>query len=140
MWVICYRNNLPLLGDNTSNRVERMFGALKVDIKALFARLPRTVKAVSHLVEFADLRLTEGYNFIAGKSLRIYSETEYIKNLNEEAALSLNDKGCRLYNQTLNRLERLRDNLVISDDGVRQKVKQGKEIEGTHRMPSQSLD
>lgn len=127
MWAMCFRKHLPLLGDNTSNRVERMFGALKVDMKAAFTGLPRTVRAIIHLVEFADLRLTESYNFHAGKCLRIYSEKENIKSLNEEASLSLNDKGCRIYNQTLSRLEAMRDKLEISDEGVKQKLGGDKE-------------
>ena len=130
MWAMCYRKRLPLLGDNTSNRVERMFGALKVDIKTTFASLPRTVRAIIHLVEFADLRLTESYNFHAGKSLRIYSDKESINLLNQEASLSLNDKGCRIYNQTLNRLEVVRDKLVFSE-GVVSEIISGKEIQYT---------
>ena len=127
MWAMCFRKHLPLLGDNTSNRVERMFGALKVDMKATFTGLPPTVRAIVHLVEFADLRLTEGYNFHAGKCLRIYSDKENIRSLNEEASLSLNDKGCRIYNQTLCRLEAMRDRLEISNEGVKQKLSVDKE-------------
>ena len=127
MWAMCFRKHLPLLGDNTSNRVERMFGALKVDMKSAFTRLPKTVRAIIHLVEFADLRLTEGYNFHAGKCLRIYNDKENIRNLNEEASFTLNEKGCRIYNQTLNRLEIMRDKLEITEEGVKQKVGNGKE-------------
>ena len=104
MWAMCYRKRLPLLGDNTSNRVERMFGALKVDIKRAFASLPKTVRAIIHLIEFADLRLTESYIFHTGKSLRIHSSIESVTLLNEEASIILNDKGCRIYNETLHRL------------------------------------
>ena len=36
MWVRFYRKNLPSLGDNTSNRVERFFWTLKREIEDTF--------------------------------------------------------------------------------------------------------
>ena len=61
---------------------------------------------------------------------RIYSDKESINLLNQEASLSLNDKGCRIYNQTLNRLEVVRDKLLFSEGGV-SKIISGKEIQYT---------
>ena len=107
-----------------------MFGALKVSIKSAFSSMPKTVQVIIHLGEFADTRLTEGYIFHTGKSLRIHSNNEGIKILNEKASLSLNDKGCRLYNAALNKLEDLRDKLLVTEVGVDQTVR-GQEIQYT---------
>ena len=42
MWVKYYRKNLPSLGDNTSNRVERFFWTLKKAIQDTFVTLLNT--------------------------------------------------------------------------------------------------
>ena len=48
MWVKCFRKNLPLLGDNTTNRIENKFGVLKKSIEERFATLPDTYAAFIH--------------------------------------------------------------------------------------------
>ena len=42
MWVKCYQKGLPLLGDNTTNRIENKFGRLKESIKDTFMSLVST--------------------------------------------------------------------------------------------------
>ena len=90
MWVRCYRKRLPLLGDNTTNRIENKFGVLKKSIDDTFASLPNTSSAIIHLVNHADRLLEERYIFVTNKRLRIFSPVEEIRRLNEEASYTLN--------------------------------------------------
>ena len=116
MWVRCYRKKLPLLGDNTTNRIENKFGVLKKSIADTFATLPDTSAAIIHLVNHADRLLEERYIFGTNKRLRIFSPIEEIRRLNEEASCELNDKGCKIFNTTLNSLEKKRDKLNKSEE------------------------
>ena len=69
MWVRCYRKGLPLLGDNTTNRIENKFGRLKLDIKDTFMSLPKTGVAIIHLVQYAEKLLTERYGQFPSKGI-----------------------------------------------------------------------
>ena len=91
MWVKCYRKNLPLLGDNTTNRIENRFRNLKLSITDTFKSIPNTPTALIHLVTFADDHLKEKYLTGTKKALRIYSSNPQIRKLSEEASLLLND-------------------------------------------------
>ena len=46
MWVKCFRKHLPILGDNTTNRVERTFWMLKKSLPATFRGLPDTATSI----------------------------------------------------------------------------------------------
>ena len=70
MWVKCFRKYLPILGDNTTNRVERTFWSLKQSLKDTFGGLPDTSSSIIHVINFVDNRLKERYNYTAAKSLR----------------------------------------------------------------------
>ena len=93
MWVTCYRKHLPLLGDNTTNRIERKFRTLKESISDTFVTIPDTGAAVIHLLSHADTILQERYMIGTFKSCKIYNADEKIRKLNEEASLTLNEKG-----------------------------------------------
>ena len=54
MWARYKRKGLPLLGDHTSNRIERTFWTLKSSIKACFSKLPETGEAIMHIVQLCD--------------------------------------------------------------------------------------
>ena len=97
MWVKYLRKHLPLLGDHTTNRIERMFWTLKKSISDTFNSVPKTITSVMHLVKFADQRITERSQLNTMRSLRIYSNDLFIKDLNEQASLALNDQGCILF-------------------------------------------
>ena len=117
MWVRCYRKTLPLLGDNTTNRIETKFGRLKESIADTFISLPTTASAIIHLVEYADRSLEERYAARTNKSLKIFSSNPRIRELNEQASLALNDKGCKIFNQALKALETKRKDLELEENG-----------------------
>ena len=121
MWVRYFRNSMPLLGDNTSNRVESSFNTLKKSVEDTFISLPHTIHAVQHLCEFANDRISERYSKLANKVLRIVCEDEQINELNKLAARDLNDLGCKLFNKVLNKLEAKMDSLDIYENGVKEK-------------------
>ena len=120
MWVKFYRNSLPLLGDNTSNRVESSFATLKKSIEDTFVSLPQTIHAIQHLVEFADNRVKERYCGVTNRVLRIYHRSEQIRNLNEEASTELNERGCKLFHKVLSRFEEKKADLELVDGGVKE--------------------
>ena len=97
MWVKCFRKYLPILGDNTTNRVERTFWSLKQPLKDTFGGLPDTSSNIIHVIHFADNRLKERYNYTAAKSLRIFDNNKTILSLNEAASHTLNDRGARYF-------------------------------------------
>ena len=120
MWAKCFRNALPLLGDDTSNRVESSFRALKQSIEDTFVSLPKTVHAIMHLIEFADGRLKERYCGRTNRVLKIFHHNEEIRKLNEEASKELNDRGCKLFHKVLSRFEDKRKDLELIDGGVKE--------------------
>ena len=117
MWVTCFRRHLPLLGDNTTNRIERKFRSLKESINDTFVSIPDTGAALIHLLQYADTILEERYMVGTFKSCKIYNENEEIRKLNEEASLALNEKGCKLFDTALRSLYKKRPNLKIGDQG-----------------------
>ena len=121
MWVRYFRNSMPLLGDNTSNRVESSFNILKKSVEDTFISLPHTIHAVQHLCEFANDRISERYSKLANKVLRIVCDDEQINELNKLAAKDLNDLGCKLFNKVLSKLDDRMESLDIFENGVREK-------------------
>ena len=101
MWVKFHRYGLPLLGESTTNRIERMFWTLKQSISDTFSSLPNTHSSIIHLLTFADSRLTERYNYNTLRTLKIFDNDKFIRDLNEEAAEQLNDRGCVIFHQAL---------------------------------------
>ena len=128
MWVKCFRKGLPLLGDNTTNRIENKFGKLKESIKDTFVSLPDTSAAIIHLVNYADRSLEERYIYRTNKSLKIFSSNPKIRKLNEEASLFLNDKGCKLFNTALNSLEEKREKMEIIDGALEETYSDGSKV------------
>ena len=84
MWVKFYRNNLPLFGDHTTNRIERQFWSLKESLKDTFTKTPKTSEAIIHLVKFINDRLQERSIFHNNKRLVIFDAEENIRDLNKE--------------------------------------------------------
>ena len=128
MWVKFYRKNLPTLGDNTSNRVERMFWTLKQSIQDTFATLPQTAKAALHLIKFCDQKLDEKYAFVTNKRLIIHDSDKSITKLNETASKHLNDRGCTIFHHAQKRLETKVNSLEKVDNGVKEKFTEGSTI------------
>ena len=118
MWAMYKRKELPVLGDNTNNRVERAFGTMKKSIKESFSGSPTTAKALVHLINFCDERLNESYTRAQFQRLKIFDKDPSIRELNNEASKHLNDTGCiRLYTAICLLNER-RENLTILEDGI----------------------
>ena len=74
MWAMFRRKELPLLGDNTNNRVERAFGSMKRSIRESFRSSPTTDKAIIHLVNFCNERLDQSYTKAQFMRLRIFDK------------------------------------------------------------------
>ena len=118
IWAKCFRSSLPLLGDNTSNRVESSFATLKKSVSDTFVTVPSTINAVKHLVQFADERLKDRYLAVTNRVLKIYHPNEKIRALNEEASKLLNDLGCKIFFRSLCRFEDKRDKMDLVAGGV----------------------
>ena len=113
MWAIYKRKELPVLGENTNNRIERAFGSMKRSIRESFTSSPTTDKAIVHLVNFCDERLNEAYTRAQFERLRIFDHDPEIKEINKEASKHLNDTGCiRLYT-SLSLLTKRREKLSL---------------------------
>ena len=101
MWIKLHRISFPMLGDHTTNRIERQFWSLKLSLKDTFGSLPDTISTIVHLIEFIDKRLSERRIFAETKSLVIYDSNEIIYALNTEASQILNERGCRIFRRAL---------------------------------------
>ena len=73
---------------------------------------------LSHVINFADNRLKERYNYTAAKSLRIFDNNKTILSLNEAASQTLNDRGCTVFHMAQKNLEKHRIKLSINSNGV----------------------
>ena len=131
MWVIWYRKDLPCLGDNTSNRVERYFWTLKKALKDTFMSLPKTVSALKYLVKFADERLQEKYTYAQNKVLVIYDKNELIVKNNQEASKVLNDRGCVLFHSAQKKLEKVEIFLSLEERKVVHRLNGGSKVYST---------
>lgn len=127
MWVMHYRSTLPTLGDSTNNRIERSFGVLKESIKNRFPSLPVIEKSIVHLVTFCEQRVTDVIIHKNMKSLKIFDADPQIRALNEKASLSLNDRGCIVFDQSLKALKNRREFMMVEVNGVREQFKENQE-------------
>ena len=118
MWVKYLRKHLPLLGDHTTNRIERMFWTLKKSIREAFLSVPNTITSVMHLVKFSDQRINERSEANTMRSIRIYSSDPFIRDLNEKASLALNDRGCTVFDGMLKNFRLREKKLHIDPQGV----------------------
>lgn len=123
MWVKFYRNSLPLLGDHTTNRIERQFWSFKESLSDTFSKTPKTSEAIVHLVKFINDRLQERGIFHNNKRLVIFDTDENIRKLNKDASQVLNERGCILFHKSMISLRDRRDSLAFSDDGVTETFK-----------------
>ena len=129
MWVKCFRLHLPLHGDNTTNRAESTFSTLKRSLADAFVTVPKTIHGLRHLVEFADKRLLERYAAGRIKRLVIFHSDENIRLLNEEASYELNERGCRLFNESLDKMYSRIEKLKKVTTGVLESHSNGSEKE-----------
>ena len=118
MWAFCYRKDLVVLGDNTSNRVERTFWTMRAAIADKFSTLPSPAKANKHLIEYTDLRLTKSYHVASTKSLRIFDKNSSIYELNKQASLELNERGCIMFHKSQKALEARKEEMCIVENKV----------------------
>ena len=125
MWVKCYRSHLPLLGDNTSNRVEGQFGTLKKSIEDSFVSIPNTLVGIKHVVQYGDERLLERYVLTNMKRLQIFHPIERIRLLNATASKQLNTRGCKLFNEALDKEHNQRSKFIIIQGGVKEEYRPG---------------
>ena len=73
---------------------------------------------MTHLVKFADDRIEERSSINSMKTLKIYSTDPFIRDLNEQASTTLNDRGCMIFNQGLKMFRKFENNLQLHTDGV----------------------
>ena len=128
MWVKFYRSGCPLLGDHTTNRIERMFWSLKQSLNDTFVSLSNTSSCIIHVMKFSDNRLRERYSYNALKTLKIFDQNEFIRKLNEESADHLNDRGCIVFHQMLKVYEERKGNLSPCLEGVVERFSSGENI------------
>lgn len=124
MWVRCFRKNLPTLGDNTNNRIERSFWTLKQSLHTRFSSLPEISQSIVHLVSFCSERLTESTSMANLKSLKIHDKHTDICKLNAEASLALNDRGCVIFHKSLKALQARREFMKLECEGVRERYEE----------------
>ena len=126
MWVKFHRNSLQLLGNHTTNRIERQFLTLKLSLSETFGTMPKTVDAIIHLLNFTNDHLAERRIFNSTKSLRIYDSDEFICALNNEASLHLNEHVCLIYHRSLKLLSGQGKNMIRCENGgVKEMFKDG---------------
>jgi len=123
-WVSCaemlikfYRNDLPLFGDHTTNRIERQFWTLKESLADRFGKKVKTADAIIHLINLIHDRLDERRIFNNNK-LFIFDQDKNIHDLNKMASQHLNERGCIFFNKALKLLSKRRNNLSYSEDGI----------------------
>lgn len=124
MWVKCFRKNLPTLGDNTNNRIERSFWTLKQSLHTRFSSLPEISQSIVHLVSFCSERLTESTSTTNLKSLKIHDKDTDICKLNAEASFALNDRWCVLFHKSLKALQVWRELMKLECEGVRERYEE----------------
>ena len=90
---------------------------------------PKTIQGIHHLVQFADKRLLERYLMGKVRRLVIFNSIPKIRDLNEAASYELNDRGCRLFNEALDKMEARRKDIEIIRGGVKETFADGTEKE-----------
>ena len=60
-------------------------------------------------------------------SLRIYSGDPFIRELNDEASLKLNHRGCVIFNRALEVFKKLEENMELHAEGVLERFKDDRE-------------
>ena len=125
MWVKYHRNNLPLFGDHTTNRIERQFETFKQSLAETFSAIPKTSEAIIHLIEFINDRLDERNILTSTKRLVIFDSDPTTHDHNKEASKFLNEKGCILFYKALKSMSDREKTLSLSDNAVKEVFKNG---------------
>lgn len=94
-----------------------MFWCLKLSLNDTLGSLPTTVTSIIHLVTFADNRLQESYRDNSLRSLKIYDQDKFVRDLNEESCDKLNDRGCIIFHRALKDFQTRKESLSYVDTG-----------------------
>ena len=77
LWAMYHRKGLPTLGDNTTNRVESTFSALKRHLDATIGRNSRLERLIPALMNFAENMCLDNYNTTGLKRLQPVVEEKF---------------------------------------------------------------
>ena len=118
MWVKYLRKKLPIMEENTNNRIERAFGCMKQSLKLYTSGEVTIFAAIMHLVRWAEDQLRCRYTAALRHRMRIHDHDPKVRELYDQAAIVLNDSGCMLFKLSIEKFRELKNNMQIVDGGV----------------------
>ncbi|XP_077297381.1 uncharacterized protein LOC143919071 [Arctopsyche grandis] len=117
MWVHSYRKHLPLMGDTTTNRIERSFWTLKNHMKTKLRSVPSIAICIIELVTFISERIKTSNTVMAQKVNRIMDPNPETRHLLHIASNKLTEGGMKLYHRSLKLLLIYKGNISIKENG-----------------------
>jgi hypothetical protein len=101
MWASYSRLTLPIMYENTTNRVERFFGCLKDRIRRTFAHVPHVAMLIIFLIDYVEQAIREKEK--SYKRLRPF-DADYGSEI-KEASNKLTRFGVSLFHLSLTKLK-----------------------------------
>ena len=127
MWSHVDRRALPTGGQNTTCRLERTFGALKMDLRLRnYGKLPIT-RAVIQVVEWIEGKLVDRMTAAMRKEFRVFYKDAELRSEFVDAARCLNEAGCRALDMALKKLEKSAGRMRLVERGVEEAFKSKEE-------------
>ena len=129
MWARFERRGLPLGGEHTTNRVERTFGVLKMELKMCTTGDLSIEMAVVKVLRWAERKLTEAFATAQRKDMQIHDHDPIVQQELRKAALELNQTGCRTFKKSLDAMRKQELKMTIMNGGVKEVLRISKELD-----------
>lgn len=125
MWVHYFRKHLPLMGDTTTNRIERSFWTLKQYIQTKYHSLPTIYLCIKELIDFIDSRIKNKLAKNKQKVFKIMDNDNEIRKLLEVCSEVLTETGMKLFHKQLKLFKTLESKIKVMANGIEENLETG---------------
>jgi hypothetical protein len=125
MWARFERKRLPLGEEHTTNRLERGWGVMKVDLKISNIGEVTIEKAIPQVVGWVEGKMVESFTMTQRKEMQIYDEDPVVMEVYKKAAVELNDTGCLALKKSVERMRKYQKMMAIVEGGVKETFVEG---------------
>ena len=116
MWTKHQRRHLPLCDEHTTNRLERAFKTMKLELSAGNIGSVSMERAVGQLVDWAEHKVEDGYTTAQRRIMQIFDEEPAMREVYREVAKVLNDTGCLQFKRSIEQMREHQEKMYVEGD------------------------
>ena len=124
MWAMYPWKRLPIGGENTNNRLERLWRSVKDNLDLLHVSKVGTARALMECVQWAESKLVTACTQARRKKMQIFDSDPYFQQIYREAADTLTEPGCLLLRTSIKKLQKYKSFLALAEGGVKEILKE----------------